>query len=352
MEPWYCLRETVKLSVDIRDSVRANAQIDRIIADVSRTIDNSLCRRVFYPRTATQTFDWPHADRPTPGRLWLGKRSEIATLTALSAGGTSIPTGSVLLYPTYGPPYTRLEIDQSSTASFSSGATAQQAITVSAVFAGAPLDDRSVALLGEALDASETSIDVDSAPVTTLGVGALLLVGTERMAVFGARALDTAVNTAGAMTDLKNNVTVALSSAVGAPQPMEIITIDAERMLVTDLIGTTLHVQRGYDGTPVAAHLSGTDIYAYRTLVVERGAVGTTATTHDSGAAVKRWYPPGPVEGLAVAETLNQIEQERSAYARVIGAGENQRESRGAGLKDKRTEVRKAYGRRVRMGAV
>lgn len=352
MEPWYCLRETVKLSVDIRDSVRANAQIDRIIADVSRTIDRSRCRRVFYPRIETQTFDWPDPDRPTPGRLWLGGRSEIATLSALSAGGTSIPTSSVKLYPTYGPPYTRLEIDRSSSASFTAGATLQQAISATAVFAGAPLDDRSVALLGEALDASETSIDVDSAPVTTLGVGALLLVGTERMMVTGTRALDTGVNTAGTMTDQKNVTTVALSSAVGAPQPMEIIVIDAERMLVTDLIGTTLHVQRGYDGTPLAAHSSGVDVYAYRTLVAERGAVGTTETTHDSGAVVKRWYPPSPIEGLAIAETLNQLEQERSAYARVIGAGENQREARGAGLKDKRDEVRKAYGRHVRMGAV
>lgn len=350
MEPWYCLRETVKLSVDIRDSARANAQIDRIIADVSRTIDKSLCRRVFYPRIETQKFDWPEDEGTPPWRRWLGGRSEIAELTSVSSGGVSIPTSAVILYPTYGPPYTRLELDRSSSASFSGAGTAQNAITVTAVFAGAPITEVTVATIAEDLDDSEPAVDVDG--TAQLGVGALLRIGTERMMVTATSALDTGVNLGANITNQANAVTVPLSTTTNAPRVGEIIAIDAERMLVTDVIGINAFVQRAYDGTVIAAHTSGADIYACRTLTVQRGAVGTTATTHTSGAAVLRWLPPAPVEGLAVAETLNQLEQERSAYARVIGAGENQREARGAGLKDKRAEVRKAYGRRVRMGAV
>jgi hypothetical protein len=345
-----CLRDSVKLAVDVKDSARANAQIDRIIADVSRVIERSLCRRVFYPRIMTQTFDWPDPDRPTPWRLWLGGQSELASVSAVSAGGVSILTSAVKLYPTYGPPYTRLELDQSSTASFSTAGTYQQAISVTGVFAGAPLDESTVATLIEGLDDSETDIDVDAA--NTVGPGALIRIGTERMLVTGSSALDTGINLGSDIAAQMNATAVPLSTTVGAPRPLETIAIGAERMLVTDVIGSTAYVRRAYDGTPIAAHTTGADIYAYRTLTVERGVLGTTAATHPNGSLILRWLPPGPVQGLAVAETLNQLEQERSAYARVIGTGDQQRESRGAGLKEKRDDVRRAYGRRVRMGAV
>lgn len=346
----YCLRDSVKLAVDVKDSARANAQIDRIIEDVSRVIDRSLCRRVFYPRIETQTFDWPDPDRPNPWRLWLGGRSELASLTSISSGGVTIPLASALLYPTYGPPYTRLELDRSSTSTFAGASTPQNAITITGVFAGAPIDETAVALLTEDLDATETAIDVDA--TSTVGPGALIRIGAERMLVTESSALDTGINLAGDITAQMNATAVPLSTTTGAPRPLETIAINGERMLVTDVIGSTAYVRRAYDGTPAAAHTTGADIYAYRTLTVQRGVLGTTAATHLTAAPVLRWLPPGPVQGLAVAETLNQLEQERSAYARVIGTGDQQREARGAGLKEKRDDVRKAYGRRVRMGAV
>lgn len=321
----YALRESVKLALDIRDSTRANAQIDRIIEEQSRAADK-LARRVFYPRVATRTFDWPNWDSPTPGRLWLGGESEIISLTSISSGGTSIATSAVKLYPSSGPPYTRLELDRSTATSFGLGATPQQDISITAVFAGQPLEEIQVATIAEDLDATETAVDVSS--VARHGVGALLRCGTERMLVTDVTALDTGVNLGANLTDQRNAIAVSLSTTVNAPQVREIISIDGERMLVTDVIGTTAYVQRGHDGTVLAAHTSGADIYAYRTLTVERGALGTTATTHTSGDALLRWLPRP--EGLVVAETLNQIEQEKSGYARVIGAGEGQRNASGA----------------------
>lgn len=343
----YALRESVKLALDIKDSARANAQIDRIIEEQSRAADK-LCRRVFHPRLMTQTFDWPSHDSPTPGRLWLGGHSEIATLNAITSGGQSIATSAVKLYPTYGPPYTRVELDQSTSVSFGLGATNQQDIAITAVFAGQAITESTVAALAEDLDTTETQVDVTT--VDRCGVGAVLRVGTERMLVTDAAALDTGVNLAANITDQKNATAIPLSTTVNAPRVREVIAIDGERMLVTDVIGTTAYVTRAYDGTVLAAHTSGADIYAYRTLTVERGALGTTATTHTTGDSVLRWMPVA--EGLVIAETLNQIEQEKTGYARVIGDGENQREARGAGLADKRRDFRKAYGRRVRMGAV
>lgn len=345
----YCLRDQVKAAVDVKDSARANAQIDRITDDVSRVIDQSLCRRVFYPRIETQSFDWPHPDRPTPWRLWLGGKSELISVTSVTSGGVTIPLASVILYPTYGPPYTRLELDRATVTGFQTAGTPQNAISVTGLF-GHSNNERQVATLAEDLDATETEIDVSS--VAAVGAGALIRVDSERMLVTGTKALDTGINLAGALTNQMNATAVLLSTATGAPQPNEVIAVDGERMLVTDLIGTTAYVRRAYDGTPIAAHSLTADIYAYRTLVVERGAVGTTAATHTTAAVVRRWLPPPSVEGLAIAETLNQVAQEGAAYARVIGSGDNQMEARGAGLATKRADVRKAYGRRVRMGAV
>jgi hypothetical protein len=350
MGVWYCTRESVKSAVDVRDSVRANAQIDRIIEDVSRGIENSTCRRVFHPRIMTQTWDWPDEDRPTPWRIWLGGKSELISVSAVSSGGVSIATSAVELYPTYGPPYTRVELDRSTTASFTNAGTPQDAISITGLYGGAALDERAVGTIAEDLDTSETLIDVSD--VSVIGVGSLLRCDTERMIVTGTRALDTGVNLAANIAATNATTAVTLSTTTAAPEPGEVVTIDTERMLVLDRISTTLTVQRAYDGTVLAAHTTPADIYVHRTLVVQRGVSGTTAATHTSGASLLRWYPPGPVEGLAVAESLNQLEQEKSAYARVIGSGEGQREARGAGLADKRCQVRKAYGRRVRMGAV
>ncbi len=350
MGVWYCTRESVKVAVDITDSARANAQIDRIIEDVSRTMERMTLRRVLYPRIETQRWDWPDPDRPTPWRLWLGGRSELAEApSAITSGGIAIDPGNVILYPTYGPPYTRLELDRSSAASFTSAGTPQNAIVITGLFAGAPIDERAVGAIAEDLDTTETAVDVAS--VASIGIGSLLRCDDERMIVTGSAALDTGVNLNANVIAEKRVTTIPLSTTTNAPRVGEMIAIDAERMMVTDVIGSNAFVSRGYDGTVLAAHTSGADIHAYRTLTVERGVLGTTAAAHTSAAPLLRWMP-GPAEGLAIAETLNQLEQERSAYARVIGVGENQREARGAGLHQKRKDVQKAIGRRVRMGAV
>lgn len=348
-EVWYAEREQVKAAVEVKNAARANAQIDRIIGESSRSVDK-LCRRIFYPRLDTRTFDWPHIDRPTPGRLWLGGKSELIELLTLSSGGTAIDVDDVLLYPTSGPPYTRIELDQASSAAFGDGATPQQTISMYGLL-GHTDDADLVGALAEDLTSSETAVDVADSSI--IGVGALLRCGDERMIVTEKTPLDTAVDvTAPGMAAQMNAITVPMSSSVGAPTPGEMIIIDGERMLVVDVVGTNAYVQRAVDGSVLAAHTAGTSIYAYRTLTVTRGAVGTTKATHLTGATLTRWVPPDGVNGLVIAKSLTQLAQENSAYARVIGSGEGQREARGAGLKDKIAEVRREYGRRVRMGAI
>lgn len=350
MGVWYCTRDDVKRAVDVKDSARANAQIDRLIEDASRSIEEPLCHRVFYPRVATRRFDWPNAESPTPWRIWLGGRSELLSITAITSGGLTISPATVLLYPDDGPPYTSIEIDRSSSSSFDSGSTPQNSIVITGLY-GYSNDETAVGVLAEALDDAETSVDVANS--STIGVGAVLRCNSERMIVVERSALDTGVDVATtALTAQMNNTAITLSTATGAPAAGEMIIIDGERMMVNELIGTTAYVTRAYDGTVLATHAIGTSIHAYRTLTVERGALGTTAATHTTATTLYRWKPPGPIEGLAIAETLTALAQENSAYARVIGAGENQREARGAGLRDKRQQVRDGYARKARIGAV
>jgi len=154
-----------------------------------------------------------------------------------------------------------------------------------------------------------------------------------------------------AMTANANNVAITGIGA-GTVNVGETILIDSERMLVTDVAGTTVTVQRAYDGTVLAVHNVSTTIYAPRTLTVQRGQLGTTAASHTQAVAVERFFFPGPIRELAIAESLNTLLQSRSGYARVVGSGDNQREAYGRGLTDLRTQVKNQYGKRSRKMAV
>lgn len=346
----YTTRERVKAAVDVKNSVRANEQIDRAIRDASRSVER-LCRRTFYPRIATRTFDAPHPDRPTPGVLWLGGDAELIELLTLSTGGTTIATADVKLYPSGGPPYTRLELSRATAlTAFGGGPTGQQDISLRALFGW----DDSQTPAGEVGAAGITSFatTLDVTDGSLIGVGSLLSVDDERLLVTERRSAATGLTSTTALTDKMSAITVTLSGTTGAPDPGEMILIDGERMLVQDRTGAELYVTRAVDGTVLATHTIGAAVHAYRTLVVERGAAGTTAAVHLAGADITTYVPPAAIEGLVVAESLNQIAQENSAYARVVGAGEGQREARGAGLADKRKRVRTEFGRRVRMGAI
>lgn len=348
LDAWYTTREKIKRAVDISDTARANEQLDRLIGDASRSVDR-LCGRRFTPRVGVIRFDFPSIDAPTPWRLWLRGTQEIIRLDSMTSGGAAVSTATVLLYPDDGPPYDRIELDRSGSGSFDSGATPQRSVIAYGLLGYT--DDQVVAgALAEDLDASETAIDVG--PGNTLGVGSVLNCDTERMIVTERSALATGATTTSSLAAEARVVTVPLSTAVGAPAAGETILVDSERMLVSETVGTNVIVQRATDGSVLAAHNTGATVYAYRALTVRRGALGTTAATHTTGTTLTVWKPEDPIEGLTIAETLNLIAQENSAYARVVGVGEYLRESRGSGLKDRRAQVRLAYGRRGRTGAI
>lgn len=344
MGVWYATRDEFKSALDFKETARNSVQIDRALEAGSRAVETITHRR-FYPERATRYFDYPQDFGPT-WRLWLDQ-NELVSVTSITSGGAVI--SNYFLEPANdGPPYDRIETNRGSSSVFSSAATSQRATAVTGVF-GYNEDLRPVTSLAEALDAVE--VDVDVADSSQCGVGALLTVGSEKMIVTGARALDTGLNL-NANIDSRDNVVTIPFTGSGAVYAGERITIDAERMAVVDVVGSNLFAQRAVDGTVLASHTSGADIYAPRTLVVTRGVLGTTAATASLSAAVSRQVFPGLVVALCIAEAENTYLQESAGYARVSGEGEGARTFSQTGLNRLRDQTASLFGRQARTAGV
>lgn len=348
MGVWYCTREDVMSALDFKETARNTRQVDRAIESASRMIEGMTHRR-FYPETDTRFFDWPNDQSGRSWRLWLDQ-NELISVTKLTAGGVEIPAADFFLEPANdGPPYTHIEIDLDSSSVFSSGGTHQRAISVLGVF-GYSAEFESAGTITDPV-ATTTATTINVSDSSLIGVGDLIKLGTEHMIVTGRSMLDTGQNI-GANLDASNSaVTVPVTDGT-AFHAGETLLIGSERMLIVDIAGNSLIVKRAWDGSVLAAHTSGADIYASRTLTVERGALGTTAATHLDNAAVSRHVVPGAVRALAVAESLVTILNETSGYARTVGAGESEREAAGRAVVQLRKQVMTLYGRMARTRAV
>lgn len=353
--PWYATREQVCRSLDIRESARNYAQVDECLAAATEGIHGAGpggLRRIFYPVVATKYYPWPARQYGSTQRLWLDQPDQLVSLTTATAGGTSLTVANLLLEPAnLGPPYSYVEVNRSTSTAFATGDTDQRALAFVGVW-GYRLDTTTTGALAEALDASETAIDVTGAAAAALGVGSLFSVESERMIVTNRAWLTTGqtlITTA--LTASESSVTVNVTSSASFALG-ESLLLDAERVLVVDIVGNALTVKRAQDGTVLAAHNTGITIYGSRTLTVERGALGTSAATHADATAIVRWNPPALVNELCNAEACNMLLQRPSGWGRTTGSGDNQREFRGAGLKDLRERAFAAHGRAFRKRAV
>lgn len=345
--PTYCTREDVRDAIDSKESARNARNIDRAIDMASRAIEGRLSR-VLYPTITTKYFDYPGHTYSRSYRLWFDEPAELISATSVTSGGVTLTAADYYLEPiNVGPPYNRLEINLSTTATFNSSSTFQRQTVIAGTW-GYTVNTETATIINEALDSSETGVDIEDS--ASVGVGDLILIDSEYMLVTEKSMLDTGQN-ASALAAQQNAVSITGLTA-GSLHVGEVILIDSERMLVVDMAGTTATVQRAYDGSVLASHALNADIYAPRTLTVVRGSQGSTAASHLISAPVLRHVYPGPVRSLAIAEAINNIKQEQSGYARTIGTGDNQRESYGKGLNDLRKYVEEQYGRTPRKRAV
>lgn len=349
--PTYATRETLARATDVRASAHMDAQLDDALEAGAEAAD-ALCHRTFYPQTATRYFDWPPPQTSRSWVLWLDA-DELASVTTLTAGGTTISASDYFLEPNRsGPPYNRVEIDLDSSAALASAGTHQRAVAIAGVYAGCRLNTTPAGALAEALDASETGVDVTDSSV--VGVGDLILCDSERMLVTGKTMLDTGVDidAGDSLTASKADESITVSTTTGMPAAGETILIDSERMLVVDVAGSVVTVKRAYDGTTLAAHSAAASIYAPRTLTVVRGSVGTTAASHSTSTALTRHAAPGLVRTLSLAEAIAYGQQHAAGWARTAGAGDPLRAIAPEGLPKLREQVYAAHGRKARMRSV
>ena len=354
MEPVYATREDVQRALDSKLTARNSAQIDRALQSASRAVDNDLCHRRFYPEIATRSFNWPDSQSRTSWRLWLDA-NELISVTTLTSGGTTIASGDFLLEPDrYGPPYNRLEINLGSSAAFGGGDTHQRDITITGLWGYSNQETTAGTLASAVGSTSTTTVSVDGPAAAALGVGSVLRVDDERMIVTGRSMADTTQNLGSDIDQQVKTVTIPVASTAGFAVD-EVILIDGERMLIVDIAGTNLIVKRAWDGSANAAHTTGADVYASRTLTVARGALGTTAATHSGGATVQRWDPPAPVRDLTIAEAVAQLTNEVAGYSRTRKSGDggtSERAMDATALSSFRDRVYASHGRKGRVRAV
>lgn len=350
----HCTRESVKRALDSKETARNNDEVDRAVESGARAIFG-LTHKSFAPWTGTRYFDWPNNSYARSYRLWLDS-NELVSVTTLTSGGTTISASDYFLRRSDNvdePPYTYIEVDQDSSAAFAAGDTHQRSIAITGVFCGCPADEAPASTITEALtDTTGTTVVIANS--TLVGVGTIIKVDSERMLVTERAMRDTGVNidAGDSLTASNADVAITMSTTTDAPAVGDVILIDSERMLVVDVASTVLTVKRAWDGSVLATHAGGADIYALRTLTVVRGFLGTTAATHLDNATVVKHLPPPDIRELNIAEALNTLLQEGAGYARDVGSGEGARELSGRGLNDLREQVRTTFGRKARTRAI
>lgn len=345
---WFCNRDDVKRALDIAETARNNAQIDRIIEGASRDVEARLHRRIA-PTLATRYIDWPNNQFGRSYRIWLDQ-NEAISLTTVVSGGTTISPANYLLEPANdGPPYTRLEINLASTSGFDTGSTHQRDIVLTGLFGYSNEEDQ-VGALTSTLAASLTAVANVAFTTARVSVGDVLRIDNERCVVTEKTMVSSTQTLQTPVGASSGEVTLAVTDGTGFIIDA-VLLLDSERMLVVDIAGNNLTVKRAWDGTALAAHTAPT-IYTLTGVQLGRMQLGTALAAHTSAAPIYKWRIPGPVRDLCIAEAVNTFEQESSAYARTIGSDTAQRPGAGVGLPDIRDRVYASHGRKMRMGVV
>lgn len=345
MSNWYISREDAKSAMGLAD-YESNRKLDRIIEGCSRRLDN--CTHTnFIPKTETRYYRWPTRQPTRATYLWLDQYLISVTTLQTQAQNTSpttISSSDYFLEPVNtGPPYDRIEIDESSTAAFEAGDTPQRSISVLGAW-GYSANTDSVGTVSSGLDSSATATTMVGSDGSLINVGDTLLIESEQLFVADRSfaALGSVLINGALTANISENVTADGSHGITAG---EVIRVGDEEMYVNMVSTNVLYVDRGYNGTKVAAHNDDTAIHINRTLTVERGVNGTTAATHANATAVSKYIPPFDIQNWCLAEVINQFHQENSGWARTIGTGDTAREMTGRELGALRHEMESRYFR-------
>lgn len=352
MANWYTSREKLKRAGQINGAEK-DAIVARHIESSSRQIDR-WTRRFFIPRDETRLYRWP--TNRNRGTVLILDQDLISVSTLQSEAQNSSPTtiaaSDYFLEPeNVNPPYDRIEIDLSSTATFSSGDTPQRSISVAGSW-GFSADTRSVGTVVGAGLGTTTATSFVCSDSSLIDVGDTLLIESEQIfvsarsfAALGSILVDDASVTANPADD---TITVDSSHGIVAG---EVIRLDSEIMFVEAASTNDLIVTRQFDGTLLAAHANNTPVHTNRTLTIERGLNGTTAATHADTTAISKYEPEFDISNWCLGIALASIHQEQAGWGRSVGTGDGAAEFRSLDLATLTKMNTKLY-KRLRMAAV
>lgn len=358
MANWYISRERFKVAASINGG-QYNDAIDRVLEASSRDIDR-WTRRNFIPKTQTRLFRWPQKRPGLATVLWLDQDLLSVTTLQTKAQNTSPTTISSSDYflepnnpePDGGTRYNRIELDESSTASFEAGDTPQRSISVAGSWGWAN-ETKSAGSVDDSggISASDTTLIVSDA--SAIDVGDTLLIDSEQVFVsdrdFAARG-SILLDMAGNLAAQNNTTTVTLDSSHGIVAG-EIIRINSEQMYVVSVSTNNLTVIRAWDGSVLASHSNNAAIHVNRTLTIERGLNGTTAASHSDSASITKYSPSSDIARWCLAEALATYHQESAGWGRQIGTGDAATELSGRELTQLRTSM-VSYYRKTREAVI
>lgn len=346
---WYATLESVKRAADVNDSALADALV-RESLDAGMDAVHGLLKRQFAPILDTKYFPWPQDRYQRPNVLYLD-RHEVYSVTALTVAvgdtNTVVPASDIHLGPApHGPPYSEITLPDGAATVLQRGTDQARSISLQALYCGASsLDEVQAATTVSTL--SGTSLTVSD--VSRIETGSLIRVGTERLIVTARSWIDSGNLEPVTLTANANDTAIPVTSG-SAFHVGEDILLDAEQMTITAIAGDTLVVKRARNGTALAAHTAVIEVYVQRALTVARGQLGSTqADQASTGLAVWLFQFPGLAVQLHRAETQVNMEQSRSAWARVSGGGETATEAVERGLARLRKDARRALGRKFRL---
>lgn len=332
--PTYTTVETCATALDVRATAHLAPTLARLTQVASRTIDRAT-RRTFYPTTATRSWRVPRRART------LLLPDDLLAATTVTFDGTAV-TDYTLEPRFYGPPYDRFDLWDAT--SFAGPSTV---VEVAGRW-GFCEHTEPAGTLATSPDASTTAVTVSDASL--VGVGDLILCGTEQMVVTAKGLTTTTTTLSGNPTASQADTTIGVASGA-AVHAGELVTVDSETMEVLSVSGNNLAVRRAVDGSTLAAHVSTTVVYAPRALTVERGAVGTTAASHSTSAALTRNVPEALIVEWCLAEVEVLLGQEKAGWSMTVGEGEAAMEATGQQLGKLRAQALGLYRRR-KYGAV
>lgn len=354
IEPFYCTRETLKDALDVAETARTNAQIDRQLASATEAVDGQLCRgrMAFSLLDTTRYYDWPVLDGGGAWRLWLDDGPWVS-VSSVSVAGVAINSSNYYLLPlNEGPPFVELQILRNTGATFAGSSTPQKAVAITGT-AGYRDDRVSAGALNGAVNASVTTWTLTDGSVA--GVGDLLVCESERAVVAGRTWVDSGQTLAGGGLASSNaGVALTPSGLATAFAVGEQLTIDSEVFDVVDIVGSALRVRRAADGSVLAAHTAGAAINVKRGYTVVRGCMGTTAASHSDTTAVQVHRPPQLVRELCLAEAITGLLSAKAGYSRSMRLNSDSavKQVLGTGLDQLRAAVVKRHGKQMRVGAV